>query len=506
MVNHSLDLLLSKIRAINETTKLFHLFFGGLTPCFDKLFLPSTGYSDLLFRSESLYFLVCHLVVGEVARQVLVVRAHIYQPVPRKVKQDGTRGSFFFGSCRFADGRGNGVRGLGRGDNTLGTRKEHARFKRLQLFHAYRFNQLVFQELAHDASGTMIAEPSRVDVRRGELVAQRVHGNQRGVPGLVAEIVFELTTRQLGTRGRFHGYKPGVFVSRHVMAEEGEGDAREVRTAPEATDHHVGIIVRHLHLFLGFQPDDGLVKRHVVEHASQGVFTLGCLHRQLDRFGDGSAQAPLVIGVVGNDLAACLGGHAGGRDHLCTPGLHQRATVGLLLVADLYHVNSKFQPERFRGKCQRRTPLSRPCLGGEVGGAFYFVVVSLGQCRVELMRPYRAHALVLEVDARGCIERLLQFGSPYQRGGTVYLVLFPYLLGNINPHVGLVYFLARQFFREKRVKIFRFQRLFGPRVDHGERLVLHLGRDVVPPRGDLRLGEHEFLSFFHRSILLKLII
>src|SRR5690554_7583537 len=86
----------------------------------------------------------------------------------------------------------------------------------------------------------MIAEPSRVDVRRGELVAQRVHGNQRGVPGLVAEIVFELTTRQLGTRGRFHGYKPGVFVSRHVMAKEGEGDARD-RKSTRLNSSHVRI-------------------------------------------------------------------------------------------------------------------------------------------------------------------------------------------------------------------------------------------------------------------------
>ncbi len=118
----------------------------------------------------------------------------------------------------------------------------------------------------------------------------------------------------------------------------------------------------------------------MVQHTAQCILAVRCLHRQLDCLRDGSAQAPLVVGVVGDNLTACLGRHAGGGDHLCSPGLHQRAAIGLLLVADLHHVDRQFQAEHFTSQCQGGAPLTGTGFGGKVGGSLYHVVVGLGQC------------------------------------------------------------------------------------------------------------------------------
>ena len=53
------------------------------------------------------------------------------------------------------------------------------------------------------------------------------------------------------------------------MAHERETDAAEVGTAAETADDDVWIFTRHFHLFLGFQPDDGLVQGDVAQYATR---------------------------------------------------------------------------------------------------------------------------------------------------------------------------------------------------------------------------------------------
>ena len=66
-------------------------------------------------------------------------------------------------------------------------------------------------------------------------------------------------------------------------------------------------------------------------------------------------------------------------------GLHQRAPVGLLVIADAHHVDLAIEAEKRAGHGQRRAPLAGSGLGGEVLGAILFVVVGLRQGGIQLV-------------------------------------------------------------------------------------------------------------------------
>jgi hypothetical protein len=74
-----------------------------------------------------------------------------------------------------------------------------------------------------------------------------------------------------------------------VLPDKGEGDAAEVRAAPDAADHHVGVLACEVHLLQRFLPDHGLVQEHVVEHAPEGIFRVFVPDRVLDGLGDRDA-------------------------------------------------------------------------------------------------------------------------------------------------------------------------------------------------------------------------
>lgn len=104
--------------------------------------------------------------------------------------------------------------------------KENACGQSFRLRHGLGFDDLVFQQLAHDRTGSVIAQTSGVNVRRVEVVSQRIHREQRSEACHVAEVVLELTARQLGTRLGFDGDYAGIFTFGQVIAQEREADAR----------------------------------------------------------------------------------------------------------------------------------------------------------------------------------------------------------------------------------------------------------------------------------------
>ena len=105
--------------------------------------------------------------------------------------------------------------------------------------------------------------------------------------------------------------------------------------------------------------------------------------------------------------------------HVGAPGLHQDAAVGLLVVADAHHVDRRTHVEDRAGHGQRAAPLARAGLGGDALDALHLVVVGLRDGGVGLVAAGRADALVLVVDVRRGVERLLQFarrGTPAWAG------------------------------------------------------------------------------------------
>ena len=121
-------------------------------------------------------------------------------------------------------------------------------------------------------------------------MSEREHGQQRRIACLISKVILELAACQLRAGCRFRSDKTGLLSFQDIVTHEGEGDAAEVGTSAEATDHHIGILTCQLHLLLGFQTDDSLMQGDMAQDGTERVFAVGCHACQLDGFGDGSTQ------------------------------------------------------------------------------------------------------------------------------------------------------------------------------------------------------------------------
>ncbi len=140
----------------------------------------------------------------------------------------------------------------------------------------------------------MVAQPTRVDRRRHELVTERVHREQRRHARGVAEVVLEGAFGERGARRRLDGDEPDVGVG-----DERQRDATEVRAAAAAAEHDVGRrLARERELLLGLEPDDRLVQQHVVEHRPERVVRVVAAHRVAHRVGDREPERAGVTRVV----------------------------------------------------------------------------------------------------------------------------------------------------------------------------------------------------------------
>ena len=124
---------------------------------------------------------------------------------------------------------------------------------------------------------------------------------------------------------------------------------------------------------------------------------------------------PFESRMLGQNRPARLRLVARAGGHRCSEGLHQRAPIGLLVVAHAHHVDLAFQAEERARHGQRRAPLPRARLRRQALGAFLLVVVGLRHRGVRLVRAGRAHAFVLVVNLRRRIQRLLQPARAKQR-------------------------------------------------------------------------------------------
>ena len=83
----------------------------------------------------------------------------------------------------------------------------------------------------------------------------------------------------------------------------------------------------------------------MVEDAPQGVLRVVVGHAVLDRFADGYAEAPGVVGVLLEELPPRACPRAGRSMDLGAVDLHHDAPVGLLFVAAPGHVDREVDVE-----------------------------------------------------------------------------------------------------------------------------------------------------------------
>jgi len=222
-----------------------------------------------------------------------------------------------------------------------------------------------------------------------------------------------------------------------VLLQERESDAGEIAAAAEASDHHVGLRIGHLHLRHGLLPDDRLVQYYVVQDAAQAVArVLRTAQSYLDGLRDRQPEASRAVRITLQRRAARVGQRRGRRHAFRTPCVHHQAAVGFLVVADLDHEYLQVDAEMFRGEGDRSAPLPGAGLGGQVFDALLVVVISLRYGGIGFVRTRGRHALVFEIDLSGRSEGLLQPGCTHERRRSPYLVDFLHLFGDVDVALG----------------------------------------------------------------------
>ena len=274
--------------------------------------------------------------------------------------------------------------------------------KGLQLVHGSRFDKTVHDQLADQRGHAVVSQSPRVNGSRHKRMPQSVHGEQWGHLNCVAEVVSKRPFGHGGARGWFDSDDVDLFP-RDLVSQEREGQACEVAPTASATYDDIGVVAGLDELFLSFLTDDCLVKKHVVQHAPEGVAcrrtALGLTgHRVFHRLTDCNAETARRIGVLGKNLTAGLGFGAGAGNTCRSPCVHHEAAIRLLLITYPDHVDFCLQSELIASERQSASPLPRACLSGDSLDAENFVVVDLGYGCVGLVTPGRANTFVLVVN------------------------------------------------------------------------------------------------------------
>src|SRR5947209_6840868 len=96
------------------------------------------------------------------------------------IEEDNRRTPFFPCSQSLIDGVPDGVSRLGRRDKLLALGKHYTCFNDSTLRIGHHLEQAVMVHCTDDWRGTMVAQPSCVDARRDESMAECVHLGHRG--------------------------------------------------------------------------------------------------------------------------------------------------------------------------------------------------------------------------------------------------------------------------------------------------------------------------------------
>ena len=264
-----------------------------------------------------------------------------------------------------------------------------------------------------------------------------------------------------------------------LRAEEREHQAGEVRAAAGAADQHVGVVAGHLELRHRLQADHRLVRQHVVQHRAQRVLGVVVGGGDLDRLGDGDAEAARMVLRLLQDRAPGLRLGRGRGDAARAVGLHQRAAVGLLVVRHAHHEDLDLDAEQRAGEGERRAPLAGAGLGGDLLDAGLLVVERLRHRGVGLVAAGGRDALVLVVDLGRRLQRLFQPARAEQRRGAPLAVDVAHRARDLDLALGAD-LLHDQLHGKQRREVVRPDRLLGAGVQHRRRRRGQVRHDVVP--------------------------
>ena len=191
--------------------------------------------------------------------------------------------------------------------------------------------------------------------------------------------------------------------------------------------------------------------------------------------------------------AAGLGDVRWGAVHGRAPGLHHRASIGLLVVARPHHPDLALQAEQPARERERRAPLTGTGLGRELLDPGGSVLVSLRHSGIRFVRAGRGAPLVLVIDVSGRIELALEPERAVQWRRAPQLVGIAHRFGNLDLRLGGD-LLLDQAEREQGREVVRSGRLLRAGMKRGRRVARQIRHQVDPVGRDVLLAEHELHS------------
>src|SRR5215207_7064456 len=257
-------------------------------------------------RDRCLYLLVRVLEVGQLSGEVLLVGREVEVTVAAKVEEDGLLLSGFLSFERQVYGGFDRMRHLGCRHDALRPGERHPGLEGGVLGVGPRLDESLVRQRRDYGGVAVITQAPCMYAARHERVSKRVHLHHRGRACGVSEVVRVAALRKRRARGRLDGHDARALTIFQVLADEREGDAAEVRAAPDAAHDHIRVLAGQLHLLERFLPDDGLVQQHVIQDAPQRVLGVVVLDRVLDRLAYGYTERSRRVRMLLEDVAACL--------------------------------------------------------------------------------------------------------------------------------------------------------------------------------------------------------
>ena len=120
------------------------------------------------------------------------------------------------------------------------------------------------------------------------------------------------------------------------------------------------------------------MQKHLVEYAAENIAVAGIGNRNLNRFGNCTAEGARGAGMLCQNLSADLCGIGGGGNNRGAVGSHDFTAEGLLLIADFDHIDLAVQPQIRACHRESRAPLAGTGLGGDALETLFFSIIGLG--------------------------------------------------------------------------------------------------------------------------------
>src|SRR5262245_16661444 len=169
------------------------------------------------------------VLVDELALEVADIGLHVEMPVAGHAEQDYLTLALALAAQCLVDRAAHRVGRFGRRHDSLAARELDAGFEAGELMIGARLDQAEAGDMRHERRHAVIAQAAGMEARRNESRAQRVHFHKRRKVGGVAEVVGILALGQRGAGRRLHRNEAALAPAAQLQAEEGEGEAREIR-------------------------------------------------------------------------------------------------------------------------------------------------------------------------------------------------------------------------------------------------------------------------------------